>query len=268
MLLADVENFLENEIAATSRAAALYPKNYYAWTHRYWVTTRLKSVLTSEAKAEEVRRLNVSDTAAHSFRTSLLRFRVVRLLEDQNRRAEEMIDMLRIELQHSITTIEQHPSHESVWIALQGLLHVCLDCLPEKRMDVVVTPAVFLPLIESCNLMEELRAWELLLQDSRPCVSSEGFNENGTWQDQELLLAWSLQFARLHVQVKDLTAACNTHALRFAAKMLCKFTRQDLSPPADTPLYMPVLFQIKAALLGLLISICPMQAHAWLSLKT
>mmetsp|Transcript_7575 Transcript_7575/g.25774 ORF Transcript_7575/g.25774 Transcript_7575/m.25774 type:complete len:230 (+) Transcript_7575:688-1377(+) len=227
----------------------------------------MQSVPECEAKAEDVRRfcrLNVSDSAAHSFRTSLLAFRAYRWLEDGQRRDEHMVDMIRNELNHCITTLDQHPAHESVWIALQGVLHVCGQCLVDERVKVKIIPTIFLPLVGSSDLMEELRAWELFLRDSKSSASSSG-SQGSKWRARDLLLAWALQFARSHVHFDDPTATDNSHALRFAAKTLSKVDQQNLlSSPHEKPV--EAVLHLKAEILRLLICVCPMQEQAWRSM--
>lgn len=131
-------------------------------------------------------------------------------------------------------------------------------------MELRIIPTIFLPLVGSCDLMEELRAWELFLRDSKSSASSSG-SQGSKWRARDLLLAWALQFARSHVHFDDPTATDNSHALRFAAKTLSKVDQQNLlSSPHEKPV--EAVLHLKAEILRLLICVCPMQEQAWRSM--
>jgi len=69
------EKWLQRELAVCSRSSELYPKNYYAWTHRHWVVSKLedsKDVLLALTKSRKWTDVNVGDNCGFNHRQVLL----------------------------------------------------------------------------------------------------------------------------------------------------------------------------------------------------
>ena len=129
------QSIWKTELAATERAAALYRKNYSAWTHRMWVTRQLPaSQLPALAQvARRHCRMNVSDHAAHHFRCVVIHLQLQQLLRDVACKANVAEEGLRAarnvvcdEQAATEELIQTFPGHPALWLSLRWLFDASL----------------------------------------------------------------------------------------------------------------------------------------------
>ncbi|KAF9228395.1 protein prenylyltransferase [Gyrodon lividus] len=120
------EEGLQQELSLLSRACELYPRNYFAWTHRLICMRSLLSdhltnpshifdfSLILDQEIAGIKRWiehHISDYSAVHYIVTLSRD----VLESKNMSLQEIIsegDMLA----HSITLVQEYPGHEALWM--------------------------------------------------------------------------------------------------------------------------------------------------------
>lgn len=114
---------LGHELDVTARLAQLYPRNYYAWTHRLRELEGGEAALLGQQVgfAEGWFQSHVSDASALNFMHQML----CRLVEQG---AEDVRDRVEALLSQSAERIERLPGHEALWYHRRVLLELWLRC--------------------------------------------------------------------------------------------------------------------------------------------
>jgi hypothetical protein len=103
----------EAELQSCARSSELYSRNYYAWSHRQWLTDHLdhEELSLEICRSRLWSDLHVSDHSALSHRQSMLR----RLQELPGAGMDVVLQEFGREQDHIQLMLERYPGHESLW---------------------------------------------------------------------------------------------------------------------------------------------------------
>ncbi|KAG2180717.1 hypothetical protein INT44_003724, partial [Umbelopsis vinacea] len=122
------------------RTATLYPRNYYAWTYRYWLLTQIP-ISELKEKHEEYQRSrqwvtsHISDHSGIQYLERCLRFPVGTLL-------------IEVHLRWLREQIKRYPGHESLWCHLRYCAYIAAV---KKVLEYETEPAFINEVLKTCK---------------------------------------------------------------------------------------------------------------------